>query len=182
LTDAPNIARGDFLVLDGTPWKVLDAVQDASGPVHATLRCVATGVEAVRHFRHDARLERAGVETREAQYLYAEDRLHHFMDTQSYEQCVLDAALLADALPFVRENDTVRLELLDGRPVGVALPPSVELEVSVTAPGARDELAASVYKDATLETGMTIRVPLFVEMGERVRVDTRTGRFLERVP
>ena len=87
-----------------------------------------------------------------------------------------------DALPYLREADTLCMELLGGRPVGVLLPDVVELEVAGTGPGADDEIASGVFKDAVLETGATVRVPLFVVTGDRIRVDTRTARFVERVP
>jgi elongation factor P len=184
LTNASEIQPGNIVVRDGDLWKVLDAHRASPGAgaaaVHAVLRCVRTGVQEERRFRAADRLELATVETRELQYLYAQGELHHFMDTRTFEQSVVDGALLGEALPFLRENDVLRVESVHGRLVGVVLPETIELEVTATGPGAGEDIS-NVFKDAMLETGLTIRVPLSVEMGERVRVDTRTGQFVDRV-
>lgn len=188
---AAEIEPGNIVVVAGETWKVLDVRRPSSGArdgrVRATLRNLRTGATDGRRFRATDHVRLAAVEERDLQYLYAEGGLHHFMDVRSFEQAAVDADLLGDALRFVRLSDTVRMQVLDGRPVGVVLPGTVDLTVTETLPAADDEsgdedAGADVFKDATLETGLTIRVPLFVEMDERVRVDTRTGRFVERVP
>lgn len=186
MSNVTDISRGAILALEGEHWRVLDVASaahvEARIPVEIALRCLRTGATSVRRFRGTESVEIVSVETRELQYLYAEDGLHHFMDTRSFEQAAVEHHLVDDALPFVRENDTLRMELVAGRPVGIVLPDRVELEVAVTGPGTPEVPVSNVSKDATLETGLTIRVPLFVEMGDRVRVDTRTGQFVERVP
>jgi elongation factor P len=188
LPEASQIESGKILVIDGELWKVLgvrrlgtagDSARAAS--LRTTLRSLTTRALKERSFRATDRVAFALVGTRELQYLYAEGPLHHFMDTVTYEQCALDAELLGDSLQFIQEGDTVSVEMLDERPVGVVLPPVVPLVVTATGPGTPGDTVPNVFKDATLETGLRIRVPLSVEMGETVRVDTRTGQFVERV-
>lgn len=182
MANSSDITTGTILALDGEHFRVLDAAADGPGSVVATLRSLASGALCSRRFRAGERVETASVERRDLQYLYAAGGLHHFMDVASYEQTAVEAHVVADALPFLRETDTLCMELLGGRPVGVLLPDVVELEVAGTGPGADDEIASGVFKDAVLETGATVRVPLFVVTGDRIRVDTRTARFVERVP
>src|SRR6185503_20667403 len=107
--------------------------------------------------------------------------LHYFMDTESYEQVSLDADILGDSLSFLIPNEMVKLELHDHLPVGIQLPASVVLTITHTDPGTRGDTVTNTRKDATVETGHKIKVPLFIEQGERVRIDTRTGDFMERV-
>ncbi len=185
MPNATDIKRGKILILDGDLWKVLEAQHITPGNwrgyVQATLRNLRSGSKDNRRFRSTDKVEFAFIETRELQYLYGDGNLHHFMDTESYEQCAIDAELLGDALSYLKESDACAVEMHDGNPVGVVLPNTVELVVQETGPGTRGDTVSNVFKDATLETGLVIKVPLFVETGERVRVDTRTASFVERV-
>lgn len=185
MPSATDIKRGKILILDGDLWKVLEAAHITPGNwrgyVQATIRNLRSGSKDNRRFRSTEKVEFAFIETRELQYLYKDGNLHYFMDTESYEQAPVEEELLGDALNYLRESDTVSMEMHDGRPVGVVLPNSVELEVTETGPGTRGDTVSNVFKDATLETGLVIKVPLYVDQGERVRVDTRTGAFMERV-
>jgi len=185
LPNATDIKRGKILVIDGELWKVLDAQHITPGNwrgyVQATMRSLRSGSKDNRRFRSTDKVEFAFIETRELQYLYKDGNLHHFMDTESYEQSAIDEELLGDALSYMKESDTVNVEMHDGQPVGVVLPNTVELVVTETGPGTRGDTVSNVFKDATVETGLVIKVPLFVETGELVRVDTRTGAFVERV-
>ena len=182
---ATDIKRGKILVLDGDLWKVLDAMHITPGNwrgyVQATIRNLRSGSKDNRRFRSTDKIDFAFIETRELQYLYKDGNLHHFMDTETYEQSAIDEELLGDALSYLREGDTMAVEMYEGTPVGVVLPNQVELVVAETGPGTRGDTVSNVFKDATLETGLLIKVPLFVESGERIKVDTGAGTFVERV-
>ena len=115
------------------------------------------------------------------QYLYNTGDEFYFMDTGTYEQITLQRNQLGDAPDYMKENDTIIIQFFEGAPVGVDLPTSVELEVTYTEPGFKGDTATGGTKPATLETGLVIQVPLFVEQGDRVKVDTRTGEYISRV-
>jgi elongation factor P len=113
-------------------------------------------------------------------YLYNDGSDVHLMDTETFDQIALSAESLSDELRFMRENDTVQILLVDGDPSGVQLPAAVELEVVDTEPGVKGDTVSNVTKPATLETGAVVAVPLFVNVGERIRVDTREARYISR--
>jgi elongation factor P len=115
------------------------------------------------------------------QFLYESDGLYHFMDNQSFEQVTLTRDQLDEALPFLTENLDCEVISYEGAPIGVELPSAVELTISNTEPGFKGDTAQGGTKQATLETGAVVQVPLFIERGERVKVDTRTGQYLSRV-
>ncbi|HSD78905.1 MAG TPA: elongation factor P, partial [Solirubrobacteraceae bacterium] len=133
-------------------------------------------------FRAGEKFRAIRTEARKMQYLYADDTDAHFMDTESYEQLAVPAAGLADTLRWTKPNDEVDVLFIDGVPSDVQLAASVELEVTQTEPGVRgDTVSGGGNKPATLETGATIHVPLFVNIGDRVKVDTRSGEYMSRV-
>ena len=145
------------------------------------MRNLKTGAKHKEKLRSTDKIESAFIDTREFQYLYRDGDLHVFMDTESYDQSSLDEELLGDALLYLRESDTVKMQLHKGAPVGIELPPHVILTIKETGPGARGDTVSNVFKDAELDTGHVLKVPLYVETGETVKVDTRTGQFVERV-
>jgi elongation factor P len=179
--------KGMVIQMDGALWRVMDATHvtpgNWRGMVQAVLRNITTGAKHEKRFRSTETIEVVFIDVKEFQYLYSEkDRgLHHFMDTESYEQLSLDDDMISDSLPFLIPNEMVKLELHDGVPVGIQLPASVVLKITATDPGTRGDTVTNTRKDATVETGHKIKVPLFIEQGEKVRVDTRTGEFMERV-
>jgi elongation factor P len=115
------------------------------------------------------------------QYLYRESDHHVFMDTASYDQMTVEETALGDAVHYLKEGDTILVQTYDGDVVGVELPAAVELEVTVTEPGVQGDRVSGARKPATLETGLVVQVPLFVNTGDRIKVDTRSGDYLTRV-
>jgi elongation factor P len=185
--NATEMKKGMVIQMDGALWRVMDAQHvtpgNWRGMVQAVLRNLKTGAKHEKRFRSTESIETAFIDVKEFQYLYSEkDRgLHYFMDTESYEQVSLDNDLLGDSLSFLIPNEMVKLELHDHTPVGIQLPASVVLTITETTPGTRGDTVTNTRKEATVETGHKIKVPLFIEEGEKVRVDTRTGDFMERV-
>jgi elongation factor P len=131
-------------------------------------------------YRPEEKFGRARIERSEAQYLYKDGDSYVVMDTTTYDQTPLSAEQIGDGVRWLKENDNVTLLTHDDRILGVELPITVELEVTETEPGFRGDTANAGTKPATLETGATVEVPLFVNPGDRVRIDTRNGRYLER--
>ena len=151
------------------------------GFVRTRLKNVRTGAVLDRTFRSGDNVEEVRLERREMQYLYRSDDLLYFMDTETYEQVSISADMAGDAVLFLKEGDTASV-LMDGdTPVGVEVPYFVELKVVETEPGVRGDTATGGSKPARLETGLVIQVPLFVEKGDVVRIDTRTREYIERV-
>jgi elongation factor P len=149
--------------------------------VRTKLRNYRTGAVLERTYRADEKLTLAIIDKREMQYLYRDGDGYTFMDNESYEQAAVPESALGDAVKYLKEGDTVVLPTYQGEVVGVELPASVELEVTQTDPGVQGDRVSGAKKPATLETGAVVQVPLFVETGDRVKVDTRTGEYLTRV-
>lgn len=149
--------------------------------VRTKLKNFRTGAVLDRTFRADEKVAQAVIDKREMQYLYKDGASTVFMDTTNYEQQPVEDTVLGDALKYIKEGDSVVLALYRGELVGVDLPASVELTVVETEPGLQGDRVQGGRKPATLETGLVVQVPLFIDMGERVKVDTRTGEYLTRV-
>ena len=125
-------------------------------------------------------MPRAVIERKEMQYLYSDEDLYYFMDTESYEQIPIGKDVLGDSLKFVKENENVEVLMYKGSVFGVEPPFFVELEVIETEPGFKGDTATNATKPAKVETGAVVKVPLFVNQGDRIRIDTRTGEYMER--
>jgi elongation factor P len=148
--------------------------------VRTKLKNVRTGAVVERTYRADEKLEQAIIDKREMQFLYVDGEDYVFMDTTSYEQLQVPRVTLGGAANFLKEGDAAVLELYRGDIVGVDLPAAVELAVAETEPGVQGDRVSGARKPATLETGLVVQVPLFVNPGESIRVDTRTGEYLTR--
>ena len=148
--------------------------------VRTKLKNVRTGAVIDRTYRADEKLGLAMIDKREMQFLYREGTDYVFMDNESYDQLQVPADSMGDAINFLKEGDTAVLPMYKEEIVGVELPAAVELEVTETEPGEKGDRVSGARKPATLETGLVIQVPLFVNPGEKVRVDTRTGEYLTR--
>lgn len=187
MPNATDMKKGMVIQMDGALWRVMDAQHvtpgNWRGMVQAVLRNIKTGAKHEKRFRSTETIETAFIDVKDFQYLYSEkDRgLHYFMDTETYEQMSLDDEMVGEAMPFLIANEVVKLELHEGVAVGLQLPASVVLTITETTPGTRGDTVTNTRKEATLETGHKVKVPLFIEQGEKVRVDTRTGEFMERV-
>jgi len=149
--------------------------------VRTKLKNFRTGAVLDRTFRADEKVPLAVIDKRDMQYLYREGPALVFMDSESYDQLHVEADVLGSAVDYLREGDTVVLPVYDGSVVGVELPAAVELAVTVTEPGIQGDRVSGARKPATLESGLVVQVPLFVEPGDSVKVDTRTGEYLARV-
>lgn len=148
--------------------------------VRTKLKNVRTGSTLDRTYRADEKLEQAIVEKREMQLLYREGDSYVLMDTESYEQLQVEALALGDAINYLKSDDACVVQLFSGEIVGVELPAAVELVVAETEPGVQGDRVSGARKAATLETGLVLQVPLFVNPGERIKVDTRSGEYLTR--
>ena len=149
--------------------------------VRTKLKNVRTGAVIDRTYRADEKLEQAIVDKREMQYLYTDGEHYVFMDNTTYDQRHVDATSLGEASRYLKEGDAAILQIYKDEIVGVDLPAAVELQVSQTEPGVQGDRVSGARKPATLETGLVVQVPLFVNTGDRVKVDTRSGEYLTRV-
>lgn len=183
------ISAGDFrngltFEMDGQLCQVIEFqhVKPGKGAafVRAKIKNIITGSTIERTFNPNDKYEKARVDKREMQYLYSDGELFYFMDTETYEQMPISRNQLGDALKFVKENDTVEVLLYKEKVFGIEPPFFVVLEITETEPGYAGNTAQGANKPATVETGAVIKVPLFVNIGDKVRVDTRTGEYMER--
>jgi elongation factor P len=149
--------------------------------VRTKLKNVRTGAVIERTYRADEKLEQAIVDKREMQYLYRDGEHYVFMDNSTYDQMHVDASALGDATRYVKEGDSAVLQMYGTEIVGVDLPAAVELAVTETEPGVQGDRVSGARKPATVETGLTLQVPLFVNVGDRIKVDTRSGDYITRV-
>lgn len=149
--------------------------------VQAKLRNMRNGKVTENRFRSGEEVEEVRLETKEFQYLYHDGTSYQVMDKKSYEQMPVDEAVLGVGAKFLKEGETLQLMLTEGNIIGAELPFKVELRVTETVPGVKGDTASNSLKPATVETGATVNVPLFINEGDTVRVDTRTGEYLERV-
>ncbi len=148
--------------------------------VRTKLKNYRTGAVIDRTFRADEKVPLAVIDKREMQYLYREPSSLVFMDNESYDQLHVEVSDLGDAVNFLKEGDTAVLPMYEGAVVGIELPAAVELTIAETEPGVQGDRVSGARKPATLETGLVVQVPLFIEPGEKVKVDTRTGDYLAR--
>ncbi|NOZ23337.1 MAG: elongation factor P [Planctomycetes bacterium] len=183
--NATDLRKGVFVAVDGELYVVVDFEHVTPGKGQAVmqtkLRHIKAGHHVNKRFRSNEKVEQVFLDTHEMEYLYRQGDQFCFMDTKTYEQVMVAVEIVGDAAQFMRHNETVRIVFYENRPITLNLPAAVALEVTDTEPGAKGDSVTNVYKPATLETGLTVRVPLFIQRGERVKVDTRTGEFLERV-
>ena len=183
------ITAGDFkkgltVEFDGGVWTVVDFqhVKPGKGAafVRTKIKNIMKGSVLERTFNPTDKMPKAMIETKEMQYLYNDGDLYHFMDTETFEQIGLTHEQVEDAIPFVKEETNVTVRFFKGSAFSVAAPNFVELKVVETEPGFRGDTATGTTKPATLETGYTVQVPLFIEVGEMLRIDTRNGEYMER--
>ncbi len=180
-----ELKRGIMIELDGQLFQVVEfqhiKMGRGSAQVRLKLRNIKSGGIADRSFQATEKFQRVRLDHRTVQYLYSDDDQYHFMDTETFDQITLSRATLGDAVNYLKENLTMELLSYNDQPLGVELPITVDLEITHTEPGFKGDTATGGTKPATLETGLVVQVPLFVNQGETIRVDTRTGGYLERV-
>ena len=180
-----DLKNGLVLNLDNHLWQVLEFqhVKPGKGPafVRTKLKSVTTGKIIDKTFNAGTKVETANVDRRDMQYLYHDGTDYVFMDSQDYDQVNISAELVGDAANYMLENQDLQISFHEGTPLSVELPPSVELTITHTEPGLQGDRSTGGSKPATLETGYEIQVPLFLEEGVKVKVDTRSGDYLGRV-
>lgn len=183
--DTSNIRKGLKIQIDGDPYVVVEFqfVKPGKGTAFTKtkIKNLITGAVLDRTYRSNEKLEPANIEENDMQYLYREGDKFVFMDNTTYEQTFIPEDVVDDSAKFLSDNLDVSVLFFDGRPIGVTLPNFVELEVTHTEPGIKGDTASGATKPATLSTEATINVPLFIEEGEWLRIDTRTGEYVERV-
>ncbi|MCM1025756.1 MAG: elongation factor P [Roseburia sp.] len=184
------ISAGDFrngitIEYDGNVYQIIEFqhVKPGKGAafVRTKLKNIKNGGVVEKTFRPTEKCPQARIDRKDMQYLYRDGDLYNFMDTETYEQIALDAGTIGDALKFVKENEMCKVCSHNGSVFSVEPPLFVELEITDTEPGFKGDTATGASKPATVETGAQVSVPLFVEQGDKIKIDTRTGEYLSRV-
>jgi elongation factor P len=180
-----ELRKGVVIELDNDLWQILDyhhiKMGRGSAQVRIKLRNVRRGSTVERSFQAGDRWPRAQLENRPVQFLYRDGDDFHFMETDTYEQFVLTAVQLGDAVDYLKDGMTLDRTAYQGETLGVELPVAVDLRVVETEPGFAGDTATGARKPATTETGLVVQVPLFVDAGDTIRIDTRTGEYLTRI-
>jgi len=185
LISVTELRRGTVFEMDGALYRVLDYHHSkparGNAYIRTKIRDVRSGATLERTFVSGDRVQDVRLDHRTVQYLYNDGAFYHFMDVDSFEQLTLSKETLGDVVSYLVENNTLDLSSYDGEPLDVELPITVDLEVVHTEPGFRGDTANAANKPATLSTGLVVQVPLFVQVGDVIRVDTRDGSYLTRV-
>lgn len=185
MISATQIKRGMTIKLNGELYQVFSTQHitpgNWRGMVQTKLKSLKSGSIIEHRFRSEDRVEQAYLETHEIEYLYSDGTDYYFMNTETFDQFHLPAEMLEGSVPYLTPNIRLQVESYEGNPIGIQLPSSVDLKVVATEPALKGATVSNVNKPATLETGLVIQVPPFVNEGEVVRVDTSVGKYLERV-
>lgn len=185
MINATQLRTGMIILHGGDLYRVASVKHltpgNKRGFMQTKLKNLRTGLGTEHKFRSEDRVEQATLESRSMQYLYGEGDFHTFMDTENFEQISLPAEDIGDLLPFLLPNQVLEIEFFEGKPVGMSPPSTVDLEVVETEPSLKGATASASYKPAKLETGVTIQVPPFIQVGDKIRVDPQEGIYLERV-
>lgn len=185
MISAGEFRKGLTFEMDGDVYQVIDFqhVKPGKGAafVRTKIKSVMNGGTKEVTFNPNDRYEKAHIETKEMQYLYNDGELYYFMDQETYEQIPLNKDVVEEAIKYIRENDNASVRFYQGNAFDVSAPNFVELKVSETEPGVKGDTASGANKPAVVETGAVINVPLFVNIGDTIKIDTRTGEYLSRV-
>lgn len=185
MVSAGDFKNGITLEIDGTVYQILEFqhVKPGKGAafVRTKLKNIVNGGVVEKTFRPTEKFPQARIDRVDMQYLYADGDLFNFMNMETYDQMAVDKDTVGDSLKFVKENEMVKICSTKGEVFAVEPPLFVELEVTETEPGFKGDTAQGASKPATVETGATVNVPLFVEIGDKIKIDTRTGEYLSRV-
>lgn len=181
---ANDIRRGMLIIYQGAPHRVMDFQHRTPGNLRAfvqtRLRNLKSGAQTEVRFSSTENVERAMLDEHQMEYLYSDGQTHHFMNSETFDQIALDAEVLGDAVGYLVPGTKIKVGFFEGQAMGVELPPVVELTVVETQPEVKGATATKSPKPATLETGLTVQVPPFIKQGEKIRVDTGKGVYLER--
>lgn len=183
-TPATRLRKGNLILFEGQLCRLLEVQHvtpgNLRGFVRAKMRNLRSQTLVDHRFRSEDMVDRAMLDEREMQYLYRDGDDFYFMDTANYEQIHLSAESLGDSMNYLLPEATIRVEFFESQPVGIELPEKVDLKVTDTAPGIKGATASAQVKPATLETGLVVNVPAFVNTGDTIRVNTETGEYLSR--
>lgn len=184
MIDVNDLRKGVTFTMDGNLFRVLEYAHHKPGRGNATIRTklynLRSGSITEKTFTSGDRVQDIRLETRSAQYLYNDGDFYYFMDNSSFEQTPISATQLGDHTDYLRENLDVKLTFYEGVPLDVELPPNVDLKVVESEPGVRGDTATGANKQATMETGLKVLVPLFINVGDTIRVSTETGSYVTR--
>lgn len=179
-----DLKKNTIIQIDNQPYRVIDYNQKVMGRggsiVNVKVKNLVTGAVIPKTYKGQEKIERAEVNGKTVQYLYGDGSSAHFMDPVSFEQFQLGLDDIGDTLDYLREGDSVDLQFFEGRVINVELPTSVLLSVTYTENAVKGDTSSSIQKDATLETGKVIKVPAFIKTGDKIKIDTRDGTYLER--
>jgi len=185
MADTSDFRNGMVIKYKNDLYKIVDFLHVKPGKggafVRTSLKNIFTGQQIENTFRAGEKVEEVRIIAKQMQYLYTDNDIYFFMDNDTYEQIPVQKEVLADTLRFLKENQQVKILLHDDKPIDSEMPPHVELEVAKTTPGVRGDTATGGSKPATVETGYTLQVPLFINEGDVIKIDTRTGEYVERV-
>ncbi len=185
MVSAGDIKKGVTIQWNNGVWVILDFqhVKPGKGAafVRTKLKNVMSGAIREETFNPSEKFPKAHIETKEMQYLYNDGELYYFMDTESFEQIPLNLNEVEEAIKFLKENEVAVMRFFQGKAFEVQAPNFVELEIIHTEPGFKGDTSQGIYKPATVETGTVVQVPLFVEIGDKIKIDTRNGEYLSRV-
>ena len=184
MISAGEFRKGVTFEMNGEPHVVVDFQHVKPGKGAAFVRTkyknILTGATREEAFNQNDKFPKAHIETKQMQYLYNDGELYYFMDQETYDQIPLTYDLVEDAIKYIRENDTATVKFYKDNAFTVEAPNFVDLEVTETEPGVKGDTATNVTKAATVETGAVIQVPIFINEGEKIQIDTRTGDYLGR--
>ena len=179
-----DLKKNVLITLDGQPYKVVEYSQKVMGRggsiVNVKVKNLITGALLPKTFKGQVKIEPAEVTTRKVQYLYKDDDKFYFMDPETFEQYELASDMVGDAKDYMRDGDEMEIQFYNGTAINLVLPKNIWLEVTYTETAVKGDTTSSVQKDATLETGVTIKVPAFIKTGDVVSVDTESGAYRER--
>ena len=180
-----DLKKGQIFQLDGVPYRVMEYAQKVMGRggsiVNVKIKSLLDGKVLDKTFKGNENVEPADVTNKSVQYLYNDGNTYFFMDEDTYEQFAIPSDDMADKSGYMKEGDKVQAQLFDSRVINIELPKNVPLQVTYTENAVKGDTSSSITKDATLETGLTIRVPAFIKQGDLISVDTTTGAYRERV-
>ena len=179
-----DLKKGTVCQIDGKPYRVVEYGQKVMGRggsiVNVKLKNLIDGSVIPKTFKGQEKIETAEVSNKTVQYLYRDDSLFYFMDPESFEQFELNADIVDSAAGYLKEGNELNLQMFDGRVINVELPKNIYLEVTYAEDVVKGDTTSSVLKDATLETGLVVKVPAFIKQGDIISVDTATGEYRER--
>jgi elongation factor P len=180
-----DLKKGTIFKLDETPYRVVEYSQKVMGRggsiVNVRIKSLLDGSVLAKTFKGNEQLEHADVSNQNVQYLYNDEKTFYFMDEETFEQFEVSGDILGDQAGYLKEGDRAQAQLFDGNVISIELPKNVPLKVTYTEDVVKGDTTSNVLKDATLETGITVKVPAFIKQGDLINVDTTTGTYRERV-